>query len=125
MIIIKNKRQWCKRPCLFEYKYKIFVLEKIKFLRKDDLMKVKEGYRLREIAGETIVVSIGGTALNFKEIITLNETGAFLWKQLENECHEEILLKHLLEEYDVDTKTATSDIQCFLNKMRQADLLDE
>lgn len=88
-------------------------------------MKVKEGYLLRDIAGETIVVSIGGTALNFKEIITLNETGAFLWKQLENDCQEEILFKNLLEEYEIDAATAKRDVQCFLNKMRQADLLDE
>lgn len=46
-------------------------------------MKIKEGYLLREVAGSNIVVPIGEGELNFSGVITLNDVGAFFWKNLE------------------------------------------
>jgi hypothetical protein len=44
-------------------------------------MKISEGFSLRNIAGENIVVPIGTKNISFKGMITLNNIGAFLWKQ--------------------------------------------
>jgi len=46
-------------------------------------MKVKEGYMLREVAGNSVVVAVGKATLDFNGLITLNSTGTFLWKLLE------------------------------------------
>ena len=56
-------------------------------------------------------------------IITINETGAFLWKTLENEVLEEDLIKALTDEYDVDEETAKKDVFAFIEKLKSAELL--
>ena len=86
-------------------------------------MKIKDGFVLREVAGSFIVVAVGEAVKNFNGIINLNETGAFLWKILESGATKEELIAKLLEEYDVDEKTATEDVSKFINKLSEAKLV--
>ena len=86
-------------------------------------MKIKSGFVLREVAGSFIVVAVGEAVKNFNGIINLNETGAFLWKILESGATKEELIAKLLEEYDVDEKTATEDVSKFINKLSEAKLV--
>ena len=65
------------------------------------MLKLKEGFILREVAGETVVIP-SGEDINLNMMITLNGTGAFLWQKLEQGCTEEELVAALLAEYDVD-----------------------
>ena len=71
-------------------------------------MKIKEGYILREVADNYLVVAVGGAVKDFKGVITLNETGAFLWKALEKGADEQSLVSSLLDEYDVKKEQAES-----------------
>jgi len=87
-------------------------------------MKIKDGYLLREVAGNKIVVPVGDAAVNFNGMINLNETGAFLWEKLQNDVQPRFLLNELMNEYDVDEDTAKADIEAFINKMYGAGLLD-
>ena len=87
-------------------------------------MKIKEGFLLREIAGGTVVVPVGKTSVDFNGMITLNDTGAFLWKQLENDISEEELLQRLLAEYNVTEDLAKKDINAFIAKLKDAGLID-
>jgi len=87
-------------------------------------MKVKFGYIMREVAGNIVVVPIGTSAIDFSGVITLNETGAFLWKLLENEISEQELLSSMLKEYDIDEEIAKVDISTFLTKLKEADLFE-
>ena len=86
-------------------------------------MKIKDGFMLREVAGSFIVVAVGEAVKNFNGIINLNETGAFLWKLLEKGATKEELTAKLLEEYDVDEKTAENDVNTFINKLSEAKLV--
>lgn len=86
-------------------------------------MKLKDGYILREVAGNYIVVAVGDEALDFNGLITTNETGAYLWEKLSENISEQELVEALLSEYEVDEKTAIEDISGFLNKLRNAELL--
>ncbi len=88
-------------------------------------MKIKEGFLLRTVAGSNIVVPIGAGSIDFSGVITLNEVGAFLWKLLEEPTNKEAMLEKLTAEYDVDTETASKDIDAFLAKLREASLLDD
>ncbi len=85
-------------------------------------MKTKKGYILRTVAGSFVVVAVG--RLDFNGMITLNETGALLWKRLEQGATEQELIDALLAEYDVSAETAAADVTAFLDKMKGADLLD-
>lgn len=86
-------------------------------------MKIKEGFVLKDIAGVNVVVPIASQMVSFKAIVSLNESGAFLWKQLETEKNEAELLKAFLSEYDIDEQTAKTDISEFLESMKKADLI--
>ena len=61
--------------------------------------------------------------MDFSGVITLNEVGSFIWKQLEKDTTKEEVLNNLLAEYDVDKATAESDIDEFINKLKGAELL--
>ncbi len=86
-------------------------------------MKIKDGFVLRNICGEYVVVAIGKQTLDFKGLIKLNETGAFLWEQLQNDCTAEQLETAMLAEYDVDAATAKADIDAFIDALTKAALL--
>ncbi len=70
-----------------------------------------------------MVVPLGSKDADFKAVITLNDTGAFLWSNLENDCTEEALVEALLKEYDVDRKTAATDVKDFVAMRSEANLL--
>ena len=85
-------------------------------------MKIKEGFLLREVAGQTVVLPTGGD-LDLNMMITLNSTGAFLWEQLQNDCDEDALVAALLKTYEVDEQTACECVEEFVKKLRNYDFL--
>ncbi|PKL00662.1 MAG: PqqD family protein [Tenericutes bacterium HGW-Tenericutes-1] len=86
-------------------------------------MRLKEGYLLRKIAGQHVVVPVGEAALNLNGVITLNESGCYLWELLQNDISEEELLDKMLSRYNVSKETAALDIKAFINKMINHHLL--
>lgn len=88
-------------------------------------MKLKEGFLLRNMLGMGVVVSIDA-ATPVEGVITLNDTGIFLWKTMEQgETTPETLIRALTAEYDVDEQTAARDVEAFVAKAREAGLLAE
>ena len=81
-------------------------------------MKLKDGFILRSVAGETVVVPTGDD-LDLNMMITLNETGKFLWEQLEKGAEEAELVAALLLEYDVDKQTAEKHVALFVKKLTE------
>lgn len=88
-------------------------------------MKIKKGFLMREVAGENVVIAVGDAAKEFKGMIRLNPTGAFLWKLLEKDTDEAAMVDAMLESYETDKETAEKDISAFVNSVRAAGLLDE
>ena len=88
-------------------------------------MKIKEGYILRQVAGNSIVIAVGEEALNFNGIITINGAGTFLWEKLAEGAEKSELVSAMLAEYDIDEETASKDIDDFIEKLQKADLLCE
>lgn len=85
-------------------------------------MKIKEGFLLREVAGQTVVLPVGED-LDLNMMITLNETGRFLWEHLQEDTDEAALIAALLKEYDVDEATAAGAVRKFLEKLDVNELL--
>lgn len=79
-------------------------------------MKIKEGFLLREVAGQNVVLPAGAD-LDLNMMITLNDTGAFLWNRLQTDCDEAALTAALLAEYDVDAATAAASVAAFVQKL--------
>lgn len=88
-------------------------------------MKIKKGYLVREIADSYIVVPVGERVIDFKGIMTLNDTGNFIWKCLADEITYSRLLAAILDEYEVDEATAKADLDEFLNEAREGGVLEE
>lgn len=86
-------------------------------------MKIRKELIRREIAGDVILVPVGGTVLENNGLFALNELGAFLWDRLESAEDEESLVQAVLSEYEVDEDTARTDTAAFLQKLREMEIL--
>ena len=86
-------------------------------------MKIGEKFILKKIFDDYIVVPVGSELVDFNSLITLNETGAFLWESLKTDLTEEELCSKLCSEYDVDLDTAKTDVSEFVSKLIEAGVL--
>ncbi len=86
-------------------------------------MKIKDGFVLREVSGNHIVVAVGEGTKIFNGMIQLNETSAFLWKTLQEDVSEQDLVNGLVAEYKVEKSVAESDVKEFIESLKEANLL--
>ena len=86
-------------------------------------MTIKSDFILKEIAGSFVVIPIRSAAADLNGVIKLSESGAFLWNRLAEGASREELISAMLSEYEVDPSRAAHDIDIFLNKLKEADLL--
>ncbi len=87
-------------------------------------MKIKEGFMLREIAGQWVVVPLGSKAVEFNCILMLSGSGALLWETINKGADEDDLVKAILNVYDIDEETARADVKEFIMQMEQNNLLE-
>ncbi len=86
-------------------------------------MRIKDGFMLRDVCGDNIVVPVGESSVDFKSVIRLNETGALLWKKLEKGADEQQLADAITAEYNVSQEVALRDIAKFVERLKEADIL--
>lgn len=86
-------------------------------------MKIKNGYTLRGIADSFVVVPTEDN-LALDGMVTLNESGAFLFNELLEEKTKEELLSALLKEYKIDETTAKADIEIFIERLQQTGIVE-
>lgn len=89
------------------------------------MLKIKEGFILREVGGTSCVVAVGKASKNFKGMITLNETGVLLFKELLNGSTKELLTQKLLNEYEIDELTAECDVEDFIMKLLDGGIIEQ
>lgn len=76
-------------------------------------MKIKNGFVIREVGGEYVVVPVGERSKQFHGMINMNATGAFLWKFFSEEHSISEGVDALCKEYDVDRERAETDVSRF------------
>lgn len=86
------------------------------------MKRIKE-YIKRNIAGEIVLVPAGQTAEDFNGMITLTESGDFIWEHLEEAQDFNHLVELILEEYDIDKETAAQDASAFLMQLLQTGMI--
>lgn len=87
-------------------------------------MKIKENFLLRKISDTYVVVPVGSAVVDFSGLVNLNESGALLFEKLQNGAEESDLVATLLEEYDVSEELARADVKKFIEKVKDADILE-
>ena len=88
-------------------------------------MKIKKGFVLKDICGESIIVAEGKENIDFTKIISMNESSTFLWESVKDKEFDAETLKHLLcEEYDVDDATAENDAKALLDSWIEAEIVE-
>lgn len=89
------------------------------------VMRIVSGFILREICGETIAIPSGDSAHCLSGLVALNESGKFLFELLQTEQTIQSLTEALADTYEVTQSTAVTDVQEFLDMLRQCNLLVE
>lgn len=88
-------------------------------------MKIRNGFILKDVAGKTFVVATGELSKSFKGMITLNETGKFIWMQLQNKTTEEAIVEAIMKEYDIqDRALIERDVDNFIAKLAGDNILE-
>ena len=87
-------------------------------------MKINENFVLRELAGTWVVLPLADKTVDFNGMITLNESGALLWKTLENGADVDALVEVFMSEYVVSAEQARADVEYFVARLRVAGCLD-
>ena len=86
-------------------------------------MKIKDGFIISTVAGEHVVLPSGGD-LDLSIMITLNDTGKFLWEQLQEEKTDEELLQAVLSAYEgADPEQVKEYIAAFVDSLRENNFL--
>lgn len=87
-------------------------------------MKIKNGFAKRDIAGSTIVVPVGSTAKEFNGMITLNDTGSFIWDCFLKDITIDEAVEAVLAEYDVEREKAQTDVERFINMLKENNIIE-
>lgn len=88
-------------------------------------MKIKEGFKVRNIAGENVIVSIGKLNVDFTKVVALNETSLWLWEQLQGkEFTASDAAGLLTERYDVEPGRALADAGKWIDTLLDAGLIE-
>lgn len=89
-------------------------------------MRLKSDYKVRRIAGESVIVRMGEQNVRMTSIISLNPTSEWLWQQLsDQEFDAERVADLLTSEYEVEREVALGDAAKWIEMLRKANLVEE
>lgn len=88
-------------------------------------MRIKDGFELRQICGENIIISHGEDNINFTTVINPNATATYIWqKMIGREFTVYDMADAVLEEYEVDRDTAYADCKQLADQWFKIGLID-
>lgn len=88
-------------------------------------MKIKKQYKVREMAGEHVVIMQGELGSNLTKIISLNESALYLWRAIEGKEFDAVAIANLLaEHYGIDDEVAQRDATRWLDRLEECGLVE-
>lgn len=88
-------------------------------------MKIKSTYKVRQVAGENLVVGQGRLNADMTKVISLNDTAVLLWKELEGKdftCED--VAEVLIKTYGIDKERAMTDAAHWIDRMRECNIVE-
>lgn len=89
-------------------------------------MRIKEGFVLREVCGERVIVGEGLNAIDFGKLISLNETASSIWKFCVkvDDFNEEMVVEALCDEYNVERDSAIRGVKNILSQWTELGMIE-
>ena len=81
-------------------------------------MRIKDGFVVRDIMGQCVVVATGEASEDFSGMIKLNDTGKDIWQGVADGKSEEEIVDLIVKEYDVDEDHAKNSVEKFIGDMK-------
>ncbi len=89
-------------------------------------MRVKKGFTLRTICGESILLAEGKENIDFSDIISMNPTAVYLWKSVQDkDFTAKDLARLLTDQYEVDEATALEDANELAGQWKKAGIVED
>lgn len=89
------------------------------------MAKIKEGFVMRRVAGQAVVIAVGKASETFHGMINLNDSGSCIWEGIEAGLDAEAIADKIVREFDIDHQTALRDTQEMLEQMRVQGILED
>lgn len=87
-------------------------------------MKIREGFVLRDVAGQAVVIAVGEASEKFHGMINLNSTGKCIWLGIQQGLTEEEIVKNITDEYEVEQVRAEHDVKQMIRKMYEVGVIE-
>ena len=88
-------------------------------------MKINQGCVLPRMGDDSIIMQVGSTIVDFSKVISLNQTSAMFWQEIENkECDTDSVTEALTSRYDVDNESARRDAQKFIDSLDREGIIE-
>lgn len=88
-------------------------------------MKLREGFVIREVGGKSYAVATGESAKYFKGMLTLNEVGVFMFECLKKSVSKDELVDTVLAEYDAERAVVEKDVEEFIAKLKDINVIED
>ncbi len=89
-------------------------------------MKTKKGFTLRSLGNEHLLVAESVEMTNFNRMISMNESAAMLWKEIDGKDFDaETLTNLLMENYDINRDVAEHDVTALLKSWKEAGIIED
>jgi len=89
-------------------------------------MKTKKGFTLRSLGNEHLLVAESIEMTDFNRMISMNESAAMLWKEIDGKDFDaDTLIKLLMENYDVSRDVAERDVAALLKSWKEAGIIED
>lgn len=89
-------------------------------------MKINPNYKIREIAGETIVVNQGAPSVNMTRIISLNRSARLLYEALaEEDFSVEDAARVLVDRYGINEELALKDARRWVESLKECGVIEQ
>lgn len=88
-------------------------------------MRIKDGFVMRDVAGQAVAVATGEASKSFHGMIKLNSTGSRIWRGIEAGDNETTIAGNLASEYGIDPEQALADVNAFIARMREIGILED
>ncbi len=87
-------------------------------------MHIKQGFVMREVAGQYVAIATGEASKTFHGMVKLNATGAFIWQGLEKGQDAAAIAQDLASTYEVSPEKAAADVDAFIASMSEQGFLE-